>query len=174
MPSSYTSDGILLVKTMGELGYKPKAIMAQDGGFSEKALYDAVGDKLEGLISRASFSLDLAQKRPAVGVVNEMFKKRSGKDLNDLTSREVMGLLVLAEAIDRAKSTDGEKIREALTKTDIPGEKTIMPWKNVKFDDMGQNNDCDPVLLQYIKGRFVTVFPAQGAVADAVWPMNKA
>src|SRR5271163_4728682 len=30
MPSSYTTDGILLVKTMGELGYKPPAIVAQD------------------------------------------------------------------------------------------------------------------------------------------------
>jgi len=174
MPSSYTTDGILLVKTMAELGYKPKAIVAQDAGFSEKALYDAVGDKLEGVISRASFSLDLAQKRPAVGKVNDMFKAKSGKDLNDLTSRQVMGLLVLAEAIDRAKSADGEKIREALTKTDIPGDKTIMPWKDVKFDEMGQNNDCDPVLLQYVKGKFVTIFPPQGAVAEAIWPMNKA
>src|SRR5882757_10000271 len=41
MPSSYTTDGILLIKTMGELGYKPKNIVAQDAGFSEKALYDA-------------------------------------------------------------------------------------------------------------------------------------
>jgi branched-chain amino acid transport system substrate-binding protein len=174
MPSSYTTDGILLVKTMSELGYKPKSIVAQDAGFSEKALYDAVGDKLEGVISRASFSLDLAQKRPAVGKVNEMFKARSGKDLNDLTSRQVMGLLVLAEAIDRAKSANGEKIREALVATDIPGDKTIMPWKRVKFDAMGQNNDCDPVLLQYLKGKFVTVFPPHGAVAEAIWPMNKA
>src|ERR1700747_1838979 len=61
MPSSYTTDGILLVKTMGELGYRPKAIVAQDAGFSEKALYDAVGDKLEGVISRGTFSLDLAR-----------------------------------------------------------------------------------------------------------------
>ena len=38
MPSSYTTDGILLVKTMGELGYKANAIVAQDAGFSEKAL----------------------------------------------------------------------------------------------------------------------------------------
>jgi len=174
MPSSYTTDGILLVKTMSELGYKPKAIVAQDAGFSEKALYDAVGDKLEGLISRASFSLDLAQKRPAVGIVNEMYKKRSGKDLNDLTSREVTAMLVLADAIDRAKSTDGEKIRDALAATNIPGEKTIMPWKDVKFDENGQNNDCDPVLQQYIKGRFVTIFPPAGAIAEAVWPMNKA
>src|SRR5579863_5452036 len=62
MPSSYTTDGILLVKTMAELGYKPSAIVAQDAGFSEKALYDAVGDKVEGVISRGTFSLDLAQK----------------------------------------------------------------------------------------------------------------
>src|SRR5262249_15276454 len=39
MPSSYTTDGILLIKTMGELGYRPKAILAQAAGFSEKALY---------------------------------------------------------------------------------------------------------------------------------------
>src|SRR6201998_2014309 len=51
MPSSYTTDSILLVKTMAELGYRPRAIVAQDAGFSEKALYDAAGDKLEGSIS---------------------------------------------------------------------------------------------------------------------------
>src|SRR4051795_3008537 len=149
MPSSYTTDGILLVKTMAELGYKPNAIVAQDAGFSEKALYDAVGDKLEGVISRGSFSLDLAAKRPMVGKINAMFKEKSGKDFNDLTSRQFMGLLVMAEAINRAKSTDGEKIREALIATDMPGDATIMPWKRVKFDEMVQNNDADPVLLQY-------------------------
>ena len=172
MPSSYTTDGILLVKTMAELGYKPNAIVAQNAGFSEKALYDAVGDKLEGVISRGSFSLDLAAKRPMVGTINTMFKEKSGKDFNDLTSRQFMGLLVMADAINRAKSTDGEKIREALVATDIPGEQTIMPWKRVKFDELGQNNDADPVLLQYIGGKFVTIFPPQAAIAEAVWPMK--
>src|SRR6476469_5306240 len=172
MPSSYTTDGILLVKTMAELGYKPNAIVAQDAGFSEKALYDAVGDKLEGVISRGTFSLDLATKRPMVGKINAMFKDKSGKDLNDLTSRQFMGLIVMADAINRAKSTDGEKIREALAATDIAGEQTIMPWKRIKFDDMGQNNDADPVLLQYVGGKFVTIFPPQAAVAEAVWPMK--
>jgi branched-chain amino acid transport system substrate-binding protein len=173
MPSSYTTDGILLVKTMAELGYKPRNIVAQDAGFSEKALYDAVGDKLEGVISRGSFSLDLAKKRPMVGLINEQFFARSGKDFNDYSSRQFMGLIVMADAINRAKSTDGDKIREALAATDMPGDVTIMPWKRVKFDDMGQNNDADPVLLQYVGGKFVTIFPTQAAVADAVWPMSK-
>jgi branched-chain amino acid transport system substrate-binding protein len=173
MPSSYTTDSILLVKTMSELGYKPKAIVAQDAGFSEKALYDAAGDKLQGSISRGSFSLDLAANRPTVGKINELYKARSGKDLNDLTSREFMGMLLLADAIDRAKSTEGEKIRAALAVTDLPGERTIMPWKRIKFDENGQNNDADPVLLQWTGGKFVTIFPAQAAIAEPIWPMNK-
>jgi branched-chain amino acid transport system substrate-binding protein len=171
MPSSYTTDAILLVKTMAELGYKPKNIMAQDAGFSEKALYDAVGDHLEGVISRGSFSLDLAAKRPMVGLINEMFKAKSGKDFNDYTSRQFMGLILMADAINRAKSTDGDKIREALAATDMPGDVTIMPWKRVKYDEMGQNNDADPVLLQYVGRQFVTIAPEQVAVSEAVWPM---
>ncbi|WP_375784180.1 ABC transporter substrate-binding protein [Bradyrhizobium sp. Pha-3] len=172
MPSSYTTDSILLVKTMAELGYKPKNIMAQDAGFSEKATYDAVGDKLEGVISRGSFSLDLAQKRPMVGLINEMYRAKSGKDFNDYSSRQFMGLIVMADAINRAKSTDGEKIREALVATDMPGDVTIMPWRRVKFDEMGQNNFADPVLLQYTAKNFVTIFPEQAAVSEAIWPMN--
>src|SRR5579862_2415640 len=171
MPSSYTTDAILLVKTMAELGYKPKAIMAKDAGFSEKATYDAVGDKLEGVISRGSFSLDLAEKRPMVGLINEMYKAKSGKDFNDYSSRQFMGLIVMADAINRAKSTDGDKIREALAATDMPGDVTIMPWKRVKYDEMGQNNDADPVLLQYLGGKFVTIAPQEVAVSEAVWPM---
>lgn len=174
MPSSYTTDGILLVKTMGELGYKPKAMVAQDAGFAEKALYDAVGSQIEGVISRGSFSLDLAAKRPMVGKVNELFKAKSGKDFNDYSSRQFMGLIVLADAINRAGSTDGEKIRAALAATDMPGEQTIMPWKRVKFDENGQNEDADPVLLQWTGGKFVTIFPDQAAIAAPIWPMNKA
>src|SRR4030081_1006520 len=166
MPSSYTTDSILLIKTMAELGYNANAIVAQDGGFSDKALYDAVGDKLEDVISRSTFSLDLAIKRPMVGTINAMYKEKSGKDFNDLTSREFMSLLVLADAINRAKSIDGQKIRNALAETDISGEQTIMPWKRIKFDEMGQNNDADPVLLKYVGGKFVTIYPPQAAIAE--------
>jgi branched-chain amino acid transport system substrate-binding protein len=100
-----------------------------------------------------------------------MFKAKSGKDFNDYTSRQFMGLILMAEAINRAKSTDGDKIREALAATDLPGDVTIMPWKRVKYDEMGQNNDADPVLLQYIGKKFVTIAPEQVAVSEAVWPM---
>jgi branched-chain amino acid transport system substrate-binding protein len=173
LPSSYTTDAILLVNTMAELGYKPKNIIAQAAGFSEKTVFDQVGSKIIGLISRASFSLDLAAKRPFITTVNEMFKKRSGRDLNDNTSRQFMSLLILADAIDRAKSIEGEKIREALAATNIPGESTIMPWQAVKFGPDGQNDVADPVLLQYAgENQFKTIFPETVAVGGPIWPMN--
>ncbi|MDP4024348.1 ABC transporter substrate-binding protein [Methylobacterium sp. NEAU 140] len=172
LPTCYTNDAILLTKTMGELGYKPKAMIAQAAGFSEKATFDAVGAQLQGLISRASFSLDLAAKRPSIGVINEMFRKRADRDLNDNTSRQFTALLVLADALNRAGSTDGSRLRAALAATDIPGTRTIMPWKKVIFDAGGQNPDATPVLIQYLGTKFVTVFPEDVAVAPAKWPMN--
>lgn len=172
LPSSYTTDAILLMKTMDELGYKPKNIVAQAAGFSDKAFFDAVSDKATGIISRASFSLDMARKRPSILKVNEMFKARASRDLNDNTSRQLMAVLVLADAIDRAKSTDGEKIRAAMAATDIPGDRTIMPWKRVKFGADGQNVDADPVLIQYIGHEFTTVYPSAVAVKEPRWPMN--
>ena len=50
---------------------------------------------------------------------------------------------MLADAINRAGSTDREKIREALVATDVPGDQLIMPWKGVKFDEIGQNIEAD-------------------------------
>jgi branched-chain amino acid transport system substrate-binding protein len=35
-----------------------------------------------------------------------------------------------------------------------------------------RNERRGPVLLQYIGGKFVTIFPQQAAIAGAVWPMK--
>ena len=174
LPSSYTPDGILLVKGMVESGYHPRAILAQNSGFSDHALYDAVGREVIGCITRASFSPELAAKRPAVARVNELFRARSRRDLNDLSARQFTAAMVLAEAIDRAKAAEGPKVREALVATDIPGDRTIMPWRHVTFDETGQNRDADPVLLQWTGDRFVTVYPSAVAVAEVRFPMGRA
>ncbi|CAN5179939.1 ABC transporter substrate-binding protein [soil metagenome] len=169
MPSSYTSDAILMTNAFASIGYAPKNLMAQAAGYVEKPTLDSVGDKLQGMISRASFSVDLGDKRASAKAVNEAFKARAGRDLNDQTSRQFTALMVLADAIDRAKSTDGKKIRDALVATDIPGDKTIMPWKRVKFDETGQNTFASPVLIQFKGGKFSTVFPFEVAGTPPSW-----
>ena len=169
MPSSYTSDAILLMRGLHDVGYAPKAIMAQSAGFVEQAFIEAVGPLAEGTMSRSAFALDAAKARPAIPAVNALYKARNNKDLNDNTGREITAVMVLADAINRAGGTDPEKLRQALVATDIPGDQTIMPWKGIKFDATGQNIAATPVIQQIKGGVYHTIYPFDVAAQEAVW-----
>ncbi len=172
MPSSYTSDAILLLRSTNEIGYHP-VIMAQAAGFQEQAFLTAAGKLAEGVMSRSSFAGDAVKSRPAIPAVQAMFHAKAGKDLNDNTARQIVGLQVLADAIDRAGSTKPEDIRKALIATDIPGNQTIMPWKGIKFDSTGQNTEATPVIQQVEGGSYHTIYPADVAVQEPVWNVGK-
>ncbi len=173
MPSSYTSDAILILRSMNEIGYKPPAIMAQAAGFQEQSFLTAAGPLAEGVMSRSSFALDAVKSRPAIAAVNAAYRAKAGKDLNDNTSRQVVAVQTLADAIDRADSTKPEDIRRALVATDIPGDQTIMPWKGVKFDATGQNTEATPVIQQVTDGVYHTIYPFEIAVQEPVWNVGK-
>ena len=169
MPSSYTSDAILLLRSLSEIGTKPTTIMAQSAGFGEQAFLTAAGPLAEGVLSRSSFALDATKSRPAITVVNAAFRAKAGKDLNDNTSRQIVAVQILADAINRAGSAKPDDIRKALIATDVPGDQTIMPWRGVKFDETGQNTEATPVIQQVFNGAYVTVYPQAVAVRPPVW-----
>ena len=169
LPSSYTSDAILIMKSMNEIGYTPKAVLAQAAGFQEQDFLTGAGPLANGVMSRSSFALDAQAKRPSIAAVNGLYKARNNKDMNDNTSREVTALFVVADAINRAGSAKPEDIRKALVATDIPGAQTIMPWKGIKFDETGQNTLCNPVIQQVFNGTYKTIWPFDLAAADAEW-----
>ena len=171
MPSSYTSDAILLMRSLNEIGYHPM-IMAQAAGFQEQSFLTAAGPLAEGVMSRSSFALDATKSRPAIAVVNAMFRAKANKDLNDNTSRQIVAVQTLADAIDRAGSAKPEDIRVALTQTEIPGDQTIMPWRGIKFDSTGQNTEATPVIQQVKDGAYHTIYPADVAVQEPVWTIG--
>ena len=172
LPSSYTSDAILILRAMSEIGYKPKAVLAQAAGFQESAFMQGAAALAEGVMSRSSFALDADKLRPAIPVVNALYKDHNKKDMNDNTSREITALLTLADAINRAGSAKPDAIRAALVATDIPGSQTIMPWAGVKFDENGQNTLCNPVIQQVFDGTYKTVWPFELAAKDVVWTVG--
>ena len=173
MPSSYTSDAILLMRSMSEVGYQWKAVMAQAAGFQEQDFIAAAGPLAEGVMSRSSFALDAAASRPAIAKVNALYRAREGKDLNDNTSREIVALQVLADAVNRAKSTTNTAIQAALRATAIPGDQTIMPWKGVHFDETGQNTEATPVIQQIRGGAYHTIYPFDLATTPLQWKVGQ-
>ena len=173
IPSSYTTDAILLMQTAKELGYLPEMIVAQNAGFLDPAFVEAVGGAdAEGISSRSAFSIDIAELKPSAQAVNDRYKAATGKDLYDVPARGFTGMNVLLDAINRACSTDPEAIRQALTETDLGQDDTIMPWTGVKFDEFGQNELGRGIIVQLQGGQYRTVFPQEFAVADVVYPLQ--
>ena len=171
LPSSYTNDAILFVRTAKNLDYNPKMILAQNAGWTDPTFVREMGKDVEGHITRAPFALDLAAKKPLISQVNELFKKQGRREMSDVPARAFTGFLTLADAINRAKSTNPEDIRKALVATNIPAEQLIMPWTGVKFDDKGQNTGVRAILQQVQNGQYATIYPFELAAKDVVYPL---
>ena len=75
----------------------------------------------------------------------------------------MQGFLVLADAINRAGSTDPAKIQAALKATDLKPDQLIMGYKGVKFDDKGQNVLAASLMIQMQDGEYVPVWPKERA-----------
>jgi branched-chain amino acid transport system substrate-binding protein len=173
MQSSYLGDAILSMKTYKELGFSPDMILANNAGFTDTEFIKTLGKDADYVITREVWSLDLAKNNPLVKQVNDLYNSRYKANFTGNSSRTFTGLLTLADAINRAGSTEPEAIRKALTETDIPGNKIIMPWKGIKFDANGQNMYGAGILVQIIDGKYNTVYPLDMATRDVVWPMPK-
>ena len=172
LPSSYTSDAMLFLRTAKELDYNPKLLVAQNAGYTDPTFLKTLGADAEGVITRSPFNNDLAESIPMINKVNALFKQKSnGRDLSDVPVRAFTGFLALADAINRAGSTDPEKIRKALTETNIPPDKLIVPWRGIKFGPDGHNLLQRGILMQVQDGKYCTIYPFELASCEVVYPI---
>jgi branched-chain amino acid transport system substrate-binding protein len=155
---AYTSDAILYQKTMQALDYKPPMIIADDSGYSDPSMIKAVGKISKGVLNRSSWSVGPAGSPTAL--IADMYKKKTGDDMDDTTGRAMQAFLVLCGAIDRAGSTEPAKIQAALKATDLKPDQLMMGYKGVKFDEKGQNILASSLIIQLQDGEnYVAVWP---------------
>lgn len=174
LQSSYVSDAILYMQTYKQLDYTPTAIIAMDAGFVASEFVETLGDDANYILSREVWALDLAGTKPIVKAVNDLYKERYGTNMNGNSARSFTGMLVLADAINRAGSTDPEAIQQALMETDIPADQIIMPWQGIEFDpETHQNILGSGIIVQIQGGEYKTVWPFDLASAEIVWPFPK-
>jgi branched-chain amino acid transport system substrate-binding protein len=167
---SYTADSILYIKTMRNMDYRPPMVLGDDSGFSDPSFVPAISDIGQGLMNRSAW--DIGKPGSTTYKINEMYKAKTGRDLDDTSGRNMQGFLALAEAIDRAGSADAEKIRDALVKTDLKPEQLMMGYQGIKFDETGQNILAATYLIQLHGGRYELVWPEQAATSQLQWPMG--
>jgi branched-chain amino acid transport system substrate-binding protein len=166
---SYTADAILYMKTVKSLDYKAPMIIGDDTGFSDPSFIPAVADIAQGVMNRSAW--DIGKPGSTTYKINEMYKAKTGRDLDDTSARNMQSFFALADAINRAGSTDAEKIRDALTKTDLKPDQLMMGYQGVKFDQTGQNILASTYLIQLSGKKYDLVWPETAANAKLQWPM---
>ena len=167
---SYTADTVLYFKTMRNLDYLPPIIIGDDAGFSDPTFIPNVGDIAQGAINRSAW--DIGKPGSNSYKINEMFKAKYGRDLDDTSARCMQGFLVLADAINRAGSTDPAKIQAALKATDLKADQLMIGYRGVKFDETGQNTLSATYLIQLHGKEYKSVWPEDRATAKFEYPMK--
>ena len=167
---SYTSDSILYMKTMKNLDYMPPMVIGDDTGFSDPSFIPAVAEVAQGAMNRSAW--DIGKGGSTTYKINEMYKAKTGRDLDDTSARNMQSFFALADALNRAGSTEPEKIRDALTKTDLKPEQLMMGYDGVKFDETGQNILASTYLIQLKDKAYQLVWPDKAAAAKLDWPMK--
>lgn len=104
--------------------------------------------------------------------VNAAFaKKFPGKYIDTNSGYAYLGMLVVADALEKAKSTKAEDILAALRKTYL--KQDLMVGGAVTFDDRGDNANADAAMIQILSGSLKVVLPAKAAEAKYIHPMPK-
>jgi len=167
---SYTADTILYFKTMRNLDYLPPIIIGDDAGFADPSFIPNAGDLAQGAVNRSAF--DIGKPGSNSYIIDQMFKAKYGRDLDDTSARWMQSLFVLADAINRAGSTEPDKIQAALKATDLKADQLMIGYNGVKFDDTGQNILAATFLIQLQGKQYVSVWPENRATATLEWPMK--
>jgi branched-chain amino acid transport system substrate-binding protein len=167
---SYTSDTILYMKTLKQLDYKPPIVIGDDSGFSDPAFIKNVGTISQGAVNRSAW--DIGKPGSVTAKINELFKAKTGYDMDDTSGRNMQAMFVLADAINRAGSAKSDAIQAALQKTDLKPEQLMMGYKGVKFDETGQNTLAATYLIQLQGANYVAVWPEKSATAKMQIPFK--
>jgi branched-chain amino acid transport system substrate-binding protein len=108
---------------------------------------------------------------PRAKAVFEAYQKRFNSTMSNHGVQGYQVVFVLRDALERARSTDREKVREALAKTNLTDH--ILTQDAIRFDDAGENVNASPALIQVQTGKPVVVGPARYAEAKPVFPVAK-
>jgi branched-chain amino acid transport system substrate-binding protein len=168
VPANYYNEYVLLARTMQQQRIRPKGI------------YSVLG----GAASSYKFVKEFPEAAQYIMDCNHWFDPRSAKSVALRKKVEEKGefytyevymnyscILLVADALERAASTDRAKLITALESSTFSGH--VMPYGPTKFVN-GQNQGAAPVNTQVLGNDIQVILPESFASAKPVFPMPRA
>jgi branched-chain amino acid transport system substrate-binding protein len=165
IPANYYNEYALFVRTMKQQNVRPKAIYSVLGGAASSYKFvKEFADAANGVLDVNHWFNPRDQRAWAL-------KKRVDAMKDQFFTYEVYlnysAVQLLADAIERAKSTQREDIVNALASS--TWDKHIMPYGPTKFVN-GQNEGARPLMMQVLKNDIKVVLPNTYAESEPAFP----
>ena len=161
---SYLADATLLIRQSKEIDLNPKVFAAGGAGFS-------LPDFLKGAGETAEYTISVTQWTPDAKWTGsrewaEKFRARYNFSYEPSyhSVQAYMSLMILADAIERAGSTERTAVRDA-----IKTSKLDSIFGPIHFNEVGQN-EHQVAITQVLNGKFVTIWPTSAAIRPPVLP----
>jgi branched-chain amino acid transport system substrate-binding protein len=168
IPANYYNEYVLLARTMQQQRVRQKGIYSVLGGAASSYKFVKEFPEAAQYIMDCNHWFD--PKNPKA-----LALKKKVEDKGQFYTYEVYMnyscILLLADAIERAASTDRAKITAALASSTFSGH--VMPYGPTKFVD-GQNQGAAPVNTQVQGNNIQVILPAAFASAKPIFPMPPA
>ncbi|AWU95731.1 ABC transporter substrate-binding protein [Azospirillum ramasamyi] len=164
IPSNYYGEFVLLARTMQQQRIKPKGIYAILGGAASNGRFVKEFPQAAQNVIDCNHWHD--PKNPKALALRKAVEEQ-GKSFAYNVPLNYSNLLLLADAIERAASTDRRKIIEALNASSFAGH--IMPYGPTKFVN-GQNEGATPINTQIQGSDINVIYPEAFAEAKTNFP----
>jgi branched-chain amino acid transport system substrate-binding protein len=166
IPANYYNEYALLVRTMQQQKVTPKAIYSVLGGAASSYKFvKEFPDAANGIID-CNHWFNPKDKRS-----HELRKRVEAKNL--FFTYEIFNtytaMMLLADALERAKSADRAAITNALETSTFSDH--FMPYGPTKFVN-GQNTGAQPLMTQVLKNDIKVIVPREYREIDPVFPLH--
>jgi branched-chain amino acid transport system substrate-binding protein len=165
--SSYEEDAATLMRQAKEVSLSPRMFIAVGAtGYALPQFITGAGDAAEYVFSASPWRPEA--KFPGAQDLNARLTKMLGSEPSHHAAKSYGGLLAVADAIQRAGSTDREAIRKALHEVHL-----MTAFGPVSFEAKNgfQNQNPAPsLIIQVQKGKFVVVWPKDAASGAPIFP----
>jgi len=168
--SGHEKGATLVVRQVSEMGVDVPIVATTHCDSAKVA--ENMGKQAEGVLCASQWDRSLAYKDKWFGSADE-YAKRFEKEFKYpapyQAAESTASVLVFADAFGRSPSLDPEKVRDAISKTDI-----MTFYGPIKFDETGKNTAKPMVLYQVQHGDYKVVFPQKWAETKVVYPRKLA
>ncbi len=166
LPFNRIRDSVLLVRELYKQRVPLKGILSPGSpGWYEKEFIEQAGPLAEYAMDAPPW---YNPKSPIYRRVEALFRQTYGRSLDTNSGYAYEGVVVAADALERAASLEGPAIVAALKTTNIAEH--LMGGGPITFDESGQNVNASTSLVQVQKRRPVVVLPDAEAEARPVFP----